>query len=154
MYLYANRYVSQKRLDDNGDMADNLHYNQLLDIVGVNKTDIQDEDTFAGANVGINIGYWRKANQIHGWFVDNCGEGDDNCRPYTVDRHQLEELKAECQEALATKNTDNLPRTEGCFFGSNEIDEYYFEDLKNTITIIDRALSLPGQWSYEYQASW
>ena len=35
---------------------------------------------------------WRKANQIHKWFVDNCQEGDDNCQRHYVSRENLEEL--------------------------------------------------------------
>ena len=31
-----------------------------------------------------SFGYWRKANQIHKWFVDNVQGGIDDCRPYPV----------------------------------------------------------------------
>ena len=30
----------------------------------------------------VEIGYWRKSNQIHKWFVDNIQEGVDNCATY------------------------------------------------------------------------
>ncbi len=26
--------------------------------------------------------YWRKANQIHDWFVKNVQDGEDNCNPH------------------------------------------------------------------------
>lgn len=29
-----------------------------------------------------DAGYWRKANAIHRWFVDNVQHGDDDCREY------------------------------------------------------------------------
>jgi len=32
------------------------------------------------------IGYWRKANHIHNWFVKNVQEGEDNCGEYSVSR--------------------------------------------------------------------
>lgn len=48
------------------------------------------------------IGYWRKANAIHKWFIDNCAdEGqDDNCVPISVEREQLEQLLKTCQEVV------------------------------------------------------
>lgn len=40
----------------------------------------------------IEVGYWRKANQIHRWFVDNVQNGVDNCKKYPVTRKQLNDL--------------------------------------------------------------
>lgn len=45
-------------------------------------------------------GYWRKANQIHNWFVENVQEGVDNCDIYAVSREQLEELSDLCMEVM------------------------------------------------------
>lgn len=49
-----------------------------------------------------------------------------------------------------------LPTTRGCFFGSTDYDEYYIEDLENTIKIIDDVLK---ETDFEkeyilYMASW
>lgn len=38
------------------------------------------------------IGYWRKANHIHAWFVDNVQDGEDDCKKYSVSRDQLAKL--------------------------------------------------------------
>ena len=39
------------------------------------------------------IAYWRKANAIHNWFINNCSEnGEDNCQEIYVNREKLEEL--------------------------------------------------------------
>lgn len=105
--------------------------------------------------VMVELGYWRKANAIHDWFVKNCQE-EDNCQPAYVGREQLEELKAICQEILAdrSKAASLLPPTAGFFFGSTEIDEYYFQDLEQTVKIIDSALTMPDSWEFEYQSSW
>lgn len=46
------------------------------------------------------VGYWRKANQIHGWFVENVQRGVDDCGTYEVEREQLVELRAKCQRVL------------------------------------------------------
>ena len=44
------------------------------------------------------VGYWRKANQIHKWFVDNCQDGEDDCRQAYVSLNQLKELLSLCKQ--------------------------------------------------------
>lgn len=46
------------------------------------------------------IGYWQKANQVHGWFVDNVQKGEDDQKEYFVNRTQLGNLLAATQEVL------------------------------------------------------
>ena len=43
-----------------------------------------------------NVIYWRKANQIHNWFVENVQKGRDDCRCYEVTKRQLERLFKLC----------------------------------------------------------
>ena len=110
------------------------------------------------SGVRYDCGYWRKANAIHGWFVENVQGGEDKCRPHSVDREDLEKLRALCRDALDRRSAENLPPTAGCFFGSQEVDQYYWEDLELTVTICDRALSLKDSrglfWAFEYLSSW
>lgn len=47
------------------------------------------------------VGYWRKANAIHRWFVENVQDGNDDCGEYEVTKEKLEELKDTCLEVLA-----------------------------------------------------
>ena len=42
--------------------------------------------------------YWRKANQIHKWFVDKVQNGNDDCRTYDVSVKDLEELLDLCKQ--------------------------------------------------------
>lgn len=107
------------------------------------------------------VAYWRKANQIHKWFVDNIQDGNDDCREYDVTIEDIEELLSLCEKVLETKNTGLLPLQEGFFFGSMEIDEYYWKDIKYTIdtlkTVIAEATEPPVEGmfvSYRYRASW
>lgn len=52
-------------------------------------------------------GYWRKANQIHSWFVNNVQDGEDNCNPHWVSKAQMEELLEICNKILnSTKLVD------------------------------------------------
>lgn len=48
------------------------------------------------SNIEESLGYWRKANHIHNWFVENVQHGEDDCKEYYVDDSQLEELLNTC----------------------------------------------------------
>jgi hypothetical protein len=51
------------------------------------------------------VAYWRKANHIHKWFVDNCQDGEDDCREACVSQEQLADLVALCKQVLGTVET-------------------------------------------------
>jgi hypothetical protein len=101
------------------------------------------------------VGYWRKANQIHQWFVDNVQGGEDNCAEYYVGSDKLEELLDLCKKV----QTDNslaevlLPTVSGFFFGGTQYDEWYFKDIDNTIDILEKILDEKGA-DYYYSSSW
>jgi hypothetical protein len=42
------------------------------------------------SGIKYNAGYWRKANAVHGWFVNHVQRGVDDCKPYMVERSDLE----------------------------------------------------------------
>lgn len=44
------------------------------------------------SGVTEEIAYWRKANAIHKWFVDNVQDGKDDCGSYYVSRDDLKRL--------------------------------------------------------------
>jgi hypothetical protein len=44
--------------------------------------------------------YWRKANQIHNWFVENVQDGDDDCREYDVATSDIEKLLYTCNRVI------------------------------------------------------
>ncbi|MBI0579191.1 hypothetical protein IEC97_17610 [Neobacillus cucumis] len=54
------------------------------------------------------VAYWRKANQIHNWFVENLNDGTDE-PVFTVEvtKDQLKELYKLCIETL-TKHTHHM----------------------------------------------
>jgi len=111
------------------------------------------------AEVTIEIGYWRKANEIHNWFVNNVQDGEDNCGEYYVSSEHIEDLLATVREVLDNpKLAENmLPTQGGFFFGSTEYDEYYFSELRHTEEMLANVLSFvrdnPGYHLY-YQSSW
>jgi len=53
------------------------------------------------AETGI-VAEWRKANQIHKWFVHNVQDSKDDCGYYEVEPEQLEELLEAVNEVLGS----------------------------------------------------
>ena len=102
--------------------------------------------------------YWRKANQIHKWFVDNIQNGVDDCGTYAVSLEKLQELVDLCKQVLENpeKASELLPTQSGFFFGGIEYDEYYFEDLEKTIKGLEEIMpTIDGlNNSLEYSSSW
>lgn len=75
MYLYTNSKVMSKAINkvDEGAPEYEAHWVEYL------------------AKAGI-AAQWRKANQIHKWFVDNVQDGNDDCGTYEVGVEQLKGL--------------------------------------------------------------
>lgn len=145
MYLHARRYLwsfDKEREDSN--IAETVR--ELVKI----------PETFEVKEIKVEAGYWRKANQIHRWFVNNVQEGKDDCGNYYVDRQSLIDLKELCNKVLANRDLapTDLPTESGFFFGNTTYDEWYYQDLTETIEIIDKALSLGQEWDFEYHSSW
>lgn len=108
-----------------------------------------------------DAGYWRKANHIHNWFVQNVQKGKDDCKEYWVSLDELEELYKACELVLSDNSLakEILPTTDGFFFGDTGYDEYYFETLKYTREIIHNIMAdidERGNLPYDvyYQSSW
>lgn len=123
----------------------------------------------SGSSVAINIGYWRKANQIHGWFVDNVQGGEDNCQDYQVERSNLVELLdlvTKVLEGDKEGGTDTarelLPVRGGFFFGNysedDGYDKWYYEQLEYTQEMLTSILNaVPEdnhQYDFYYSSSW
>lgn len=96
---------------------------------------------------------WHKVYQIHRWFVNNVQNGVDDCGIYEVHGEQLLKLVELCERVLANHALADslLPSQDGFFFGSTEYDEYYFEDLENTI---EQLKDVEADSWYEYTSSW
>lgn len=106
--------------------------------------------------VEVEFLYWRKANQIHDWFVKNVQNGVDDCDYYivSIDKlHTLYKILISIAEkvALIEKDDDTfeiefkenkseikafcesiLPTCDGFFFGSTDYDDDYFFDIIHT----------------------
>lgn len=129
--------------------------------------------------------YWRKANAIHQWFVDNIQNGNDDCEDYRITQKDLQILidtlkevyNSLCNKEMITKKVQDgsieyeikvfkeedleiakqlLPTQEGFFFGGTEYDEYYFEQIKDTLNdlqIINECFDFENNYLI-YGSSW
>lgn len=111
--------------------------------------------------VEVELLYWRKANQIHDWFVKNVQNGVDDCDYYIVSIEKLHALYRtlnsiaeyvtliENEDSFEIKFKGNelaikafcestLPTCEGFFFGSTEYDKDYFFDIIQTVKNLKR----------------
>jgi hypothetical protein len=101
--------------------------------------------------------YWRKANQIHAWFVANVQDDVDDCRETYVKYEKLKELLELCKQVQTDHSLaeELLPTQSGFFFGSSEYDEDYFADIKYTIEELEKILSENNEDSnFYYRSCW
>jgi hypothetical protein len=110
--------------------------------------------------VSAEFAYWRKANAIHNWFVQNVQDGEDDCKEAYLEKDALEKLLYVVNEVLEdnSKAEKLLPTQSGFFFGDTSYGQYYFEDLKYTKQkisfLVDNWDALSKDWSFYYQSSW
>ena len=108
--------------------------------------------------VETEAGYWRKANQIHNWFVRECQDNIDGCQNTVLNLASLEKLYNLVTDIGKDKTLamQLLPSQSGFFFGSTEYDNWYFDDLKYTKQLLKKLLrkDSSANWQFSYQASW
>lgn len=145
MYLKAKRYLSTYRPED----KDVIEEIKILAPAG----------TMQPVELTYQAAYWRKANQIHNWFVNNVQNGEDDCQTYYVSTEELKTLLELCKQVDGNKAmaANLLPPQNGFFFGSTEIDDGYWHDIRITIEQLEAAIeeSKKSEHIYfEYYASW
>jgi hypothetical protein len=154
MYLYKQTYVQN---------WDHMKPEERIEIILSKNTKGINPDKIS--YIIEKVGYWRKANAIHGWIVEQCADGVDDCQEIHVSKQKLDELLQLCCSILGEESEEErtkaalekLPPTSGFFFGSAKAgDEWYVEDLKNTIRILEEVLAETDfvESKIIYQASW
>lgn len=57
------------------------------------------------------VAYWRKANHIHKWMVDNIQANNDDCGYYEIPKEKLEELKGICERVYESlKDSETMKK--------------------------------------------
>ena len=162
MYLNVSERISShdfNRVDNQVSYTNNPRYTNVIEAAGIKVKD----NMASSVSVEWTAIYWRKANQIHAWFVDTLAGGEDTCQRIPVTRENLVALHNRCAVLLDTKSTELaielLPPSSGFFFGSTDIDEWYWQDVEQThkeLTELLDEITEENKWDYdiEYQASW
>ena len=156
--------------------------------VTVSKNGTPCEEKFSISEVVYDVGYWRKANQVHNWFVTNVVNSDDwHGDESYVTKDQLKELLDLCKQVKAVAKLEKakiqngsrgtakgwepimedgetitnpeevheiLPTQSGFFFGSTNYDQWYMNDINETIEILEKVMEDQTTDSYYYSASW
>lgn len=167
MYLTADVYVGAKwhNVKTKSIVVSKRH---RVEFSEGEKDDFKEVNKFPTAkisSISYDVGYWRKVNCVHKWFVDNVQGGVDNCERYRVDDEKLVELKGLCEKLLTNKNKEEalklLPPQDGFFFGAtntddNEFWKWYWADLEDTVKQLEEALKFGKKYcaTFYYQSSW
>ena len=161
MYLSARKHINKIEWDKlDRDSATKYseatapQWNDVVNAAGVDT--LVDVESIYGVDVMVNVAYWRKCNQVHGWFVRNVQNGEDDCGEYYVSHEKLKELLRTCTLALTNKDPNLLPPQAGFFFGGTDIDQWYWEDLMYTIQQLQPIIDRPDfeNLPFYYQSSW
>ena len=96
----------------------------------------------------LEIGYWRKHPDLHGYLVNEFAGGVDDCKEIWLNEEML-------QKIIDAIKANKLPHTEGFFFGESDGSEReesikIFEMARTWLLTKDPAV---GKDVY-YQASW
>lgn len=176
-------YLSRKTYVKNWDFMDDSEKHEITvkgphaELIDISKVIYIEEQ----------VGYWRKANQIHQWFVDNVQDGRDDCGEYYVDHDKLKELLSLCKRVLKTAElvegnvnvgatisngelvqnyekgkvianaeevAELLPTASGFFFGGTDYDEWYLQNIKDTVEMLEELDLDNYDQSYYYYSSW
>lgn len=150
MHLYATHYFYPK--------GEKEGYNLAVKALGAEEFLSKHSCSPMGfVDVKMEVAYWRKANAIHKYFVDNLQGGKDECQTTEVSRSELQDLLDICNEVMEDRSKAEklLPTQSGFFFGSTEYDEYYYDDIELTIKQLTSILeNAPSHWFFEYSSSW
>lgn len=107
-------------------------------------------------SIFTQVAYWRKFNALHNWFVNHVQVGIDDCNYYELFQDHLVDLIDTLQHVLDKQDTTDFEPTAGFFFGSTEVDEYYWELVEITLDEMKHVLD-DFDWENErmfYCSSW
>lgn len=127
-----------------------LHGEKFLWTDWKNEANNRMEDGYKIDTVTLELGYWRKHPNLHGYIVRTFADDVDECQRIDLDATQLRQI-------VEAMKADALPHTEGFFFGSSD---WHKDKLEENVSILEKAIT----WletkeanvsrSVYYRASW
>lgn len=112
--------------------------------------DKQEEDGFKVKETVLELGYWRKHPNLHGFIVNQFAGGIDECQDIELSKENILEI-------INAIKSGSLPHTEGFFFGNSSNSQ---EQATEDVAVFEKALKWldseeNGIWkSVIYSASW
>lgn len=109
------------------------------------------------------IGYWRKFNALHSYIVNSFADGVDECQDIVLWEQDIKRI-LETLKSLTPENASVvMPPKDGFFFGSTDIDEWYWRDVGYSIKVFEKILKVVTEFASKapgsylriiYHASW
>jgi len=116
----------------------------------MNSSTSSHEDGFRLRSRILELGYWRKHPDLHGYIVQTFAGGKDECQDIDLGVNRIRTI-------IAAIKAHELPHTTGFFFGTSDSSQ---EQIDEDIAIFEKALAWreadePGIFrSVTYRASW
>jgi hypothetical protein len=88
------------------------------------------EDGFKVRNVELDLGYWRKHPDLHGFIVKEFAGGKDDCQEIELSLDKLHAI------VRAVKDK-RLPKTSGFFFGESDNDA---KQIASDVAVLEKAI--------------
>lgn len=146
MYLEAKRYVAPY---DSQTEPMRRAIGAAIGYVPPKEKPGEDTSLLEVSGVTVRVGYWRKFDALHRWFVNNTQEGHDDCRPSFVSVDTLIEL----EEQLEQVSDDPASASE--YFTADENETLDEGEVDYTLKVLHHAKRLQAQgWDITYRASW
>lgn len=129
MYLYKEFYIGANYA--HREITGNINILEKGEKIDINFNEISE--------IKCLVKTWRKANQIHKWFVAHVQEGVDDCSEYKVTNNQLLALKEVLKKVVKDKKT-----------------AFYWIDCKETLEFLETLDLESSTWGVDfiYKSSW
>ena len=124
MYVNIRNKNTQSKLDAYKAWENKYSYEEWQRLTEEQRDEWRNSEPEYDENMyGKELMYWRKANQIHNWFVQNCQNGVDDCEQYAITVADLMKLKELCEKILTmTENRKAMRYTSFCAQKKEEVD--------------------------------
>ena len=102
MYVNIRHKNTQSKIDDYEAWEHKYSYEEFQRLTEEQKEEYRNSEPEYEYDdmYGKELMYWRKANQIHNWFVQNCQNGVDDMGRYAITVADLMKLKELCEKIL------------------------------------------------------
>lgn len=106
------------------------------------------EDGFRLKEKTLELGYWRKHPNLHGFIVNAFADGKDDCQEIYLNKEEMLKI-------ITAIKQKELPHTEGFFFGASDgsEDEESIKTFQNAIEWLDNDEENTSKYIV-YRASW